>query len=369
MIPYSPRVQTDLVNSVEHKHAVWAYDANITPYAPVELELVTATINYDENRAPLVVLNGSMKIPDQALLDFLDPRRDVRIFVMAGYVYADGRTDFQKIVELRLLERVVRRPVGDMVIVAVSDEQRIMDYRFTTTQTWGPNDVATDVIYSLLSQIVGHNYPIQIEPSGRTFVAAGKTETLPPGGDVWAQIQSIGDRIGYRIYHNGLDTYVAERDRVNAGAATAQFRVGQRGTVIGSEAALDRTDFANLVVVTFTGGDLPVHGWAEVKAGPYGSTAIGRVALAVDVDAVGTSAQAEYAAAAMLGRAITRGRKMSLEVANATYWVRPMDTITVQLATGPQERHFVSSIEFDIPTGTMNVQTRQPENVVITTGE
>ncbi|ARU53514.1 hypothetical protein CBR64_20880 [Cellulosimicrobium cellulans] len=82
-----------------------------------------------------------------------------------------------------------------------------------------------------------------------------------------------------------------------------------------------------------------------------------------------SSLKASAVAAARVRRTISRGRQMSVEAAAAAYWLRPGHTITVQLPTGPQERHLVSSVTFDLPSGTMHVRTRVPVDVTITTGE
>lgn len=71
----------------------------------------------------------------------------------------------------------------------------------------------------------------------------------------------------------------------------------------------------------------------------------------------------------MATRAVTRGRSLSIEYGHAPLWVRPGQTATVQLASGSQERHLVSCVDLDIPSGRGHITTRKPENVTATTGE
>lgn len=366
--PYDPRARADLTKSVRHVHEVWAFDKDSPIYNPTKLDLVNATINYDENRAPLVSLNGSMQVPTDTTLDFLDPRKNVRLFVLAGYVYDDGRRDIQKVCELGLRERIVRRPQNDMVLAAASDEMRVQDAVSTETYTFSSNDDGGTAIRHLIQDALG-DVPVQVTVTRRAFVDPGDNLILEPGGSIWDMIQTIADRIGAWVYHDGLGVFHVVAQPTASGSAEATLRVGDGGTIKGSESVLGSEAFANFVMVEYTGGDLPVRGWAEVKEGDYGTTAIGRRAKVVKLETTGTVAQAEGAATAMLWRAMSRGRSMSLEVAQAMYWLRPGHTATVQLPTGPQERHLVASVEFDIPIGTMNIKTRQPENVAITTGE
>jgi hypothetical protein len=67
----------------------------------------------------------------------------------------------------------------------------------------------------------------------------------------------------------------------------------------------------------------------------------------------------------LLKRQISRGRAMSL-MTPSPYWLRPGDTVTAQLPTGPQERHLVASTAFRFPSGECSIRTRLPANVEIT---
>jgi hypothetical protein len=159
---------------------------------------------------------------------------------------------------------------------------------------------------------------------------------------------------------------------INAGSASASFTVGTGGTLTSSETSLSRKLFGNTVLVKYSwydGDQRTAFGYAEVTSGPLAVSAVGRKVIEREYERKGTAAQAKASAAALVRRAITRGRSMSLEFEHAPFWLRPGQTITVQLPTGPQERHLVSRVDFDIPSGRGHVRTRQPENVSIETGE
>lgn len=370
MLPYDSRAQSELMRSVEHVTQVLAYDADAPPSVPpIPLDLITATLEYDENRAPLAVMNGSLQIPEESILTFLDPRRNIRILVLAGYKYEDGQEDVAWIADLGLRSRVVRRPQNDLVFTATTDEMRVLDYAATAPITWSSAVSGSTAIVGLLERVFDHTYQIKSLIDSRPFIPAGQTETLLPGESFWTKIQDIADRIGARVYETGHKQFLITHDVTEAGSAKASLRTGPSGSIMSSETSLDREDFANLVVVTYTGGDTRTSGYAQVKDGPFGTNTIGPIVKSVQIDGVGNSGVASQAAANLVARASSRGRSMSLECANAMYWLRPLDTVTVQLPTGPQSRHLISAVTFDLPNGTMNVRTRQPENVIITTGE
>lgn len=365
--PFDPRAQNALTRPITHVHSVLAYDEDITPYAPVPLHLATASLSFDEDSAPHVVLTGATQVPDQAGLDFLDPRRNVRIAVQAGYVYDDGVHDVHTIANLGLRSRVVRRPQNDLVIVAASDELRVQDYLTLTPATFTPQDDTGDVIARLIGSAVGSTTVVNTLGYDR-FVAPGQTVTLD-AGEMWPFIQGLADTAGAWVYHDGLSTWHIAPQPLEAGAASATLSVGPRGVIHSSESSVSREAFANLVLVELTQNGTSSQGWAEVRSGPLGTAAIGRRGIKVDLSIFGTTGDPATIASSLVRRAVTRGRQVSLECAAAMYWLRPGQTVTVQLPTGPQERHLIASIVFDMPAGTMNLKTRLPENVTITTGE
>ncbi|KFD43156.1 hypothetical protein IU11_14030 [Cellulosimicrobium sp. MM] len=371
--PYRADVLAQLSQPLQHVHRVYAYAPSIGEGSRLDLDLITATLEYDEDRAPHVVFNGSIQVPEsQSDLDFLDPRKNRRLVVEVGYVYSDGYEDVHKVADLGLRERVTRRPQNDVTILAASDEAVIQDHRYTSSNGWAAGSSVQGAIFTLLWQIVGMDYPIDRSLSSER-VLAGEYE-LAAGDDPWNAIQNLADQGDAWVYHDGMGTFHIVAQPKDAGAAAATFTVGREGTITASEVALDRQEFANFIVVEYeyedsTGATVVNRGWAEVTSGDYGTASVGRVARTVRLAMKGTTTAARVAANSMLWRTVSRGRRMHIEVAAATYWLRPGMTVTVKLPTGPQERHLVKSVTFNLPSGSMSVHTRLPENVNITTGE
>lgn len=94
---------------------------------------------------------------------------------------------------------------------------------------------------------------------------------------------------------------------------------------------------------------------------------VGRHALQVTRNNAGSVGTAQESAAAILRRAVTRGNSVDL-LALAHWWLRPGDTVSVQLPVGEPAQQLVSRVSFGLTDGRMSVVTRQPLNVEITTG-
>lgn len=346
--------------------------------APITLDVISGNVTWNEDATPHVQAALTCRIPDsQATLDALDARLNRRLVVTGGYrVPGDGETHV--LCDLMLSERIVSRSEGQatMTIRAVSDEQRVIDTRpINASRTYGPTSDGGAAIAELIqwgtSGSPAASQPVHVTASG-TFVAADDSLLIDREDELWSSIQDIADRIGAWVYHDGLGTFHVVPQPVKAGSAVAQFQVGAGGTITNSESSLTREEFANTVVVTYSwydGDQRTAFGYAEVTSGPYAVAAVGRKVIKVDIERKGTAAQAKAAAAQMLSRAISRGRSLGLEFDHAPLWLRPGQTVTVQLATGPQVRHLVSRVDIDIPSGHGHIQTRQPEDVTITTGE
>ena len=117
-----------------------------------------------------------------------------------------------------------------------------------------------------------------------------------------------------------------------------------------------------------TGTDRTVIASAWATTGEHAVGAVGWRWQVFERTSPTTQAAANAAARVLLGRALSRGRSLSV-TAVAAYWLRPGHTVTVQLPTGDQERHLVSRVDFDIPAGLMTVRTRRPVTADVENGE
>lgn len=334
------------------------------------LDVTQGTVEYDEDSAPAIRATLTCKVPSLATLDALDPRLGRRLVVTTGY-RVPGTAEQHVLCDLLLTGRRVRRPENVMVLTAASDEQLVMDTRpITASRSFTSTSDGGQAIRSLIQWAVP-GADVRVTATG-SFVDAGDTLLIDREDDLWPAIQDVADRIGAWVYHDGLGTFHVVPQPLNARAASAMLSIGAAGTITRSEADLNREEFANTVVVQYRwydGEQRSAFGWAEVTSGPFAVGAVGRKVKTVTIERKGTVAQARSAAAVIVRRAVTRGRSLSLEFEHAPFWLRPGHTATAQLVTGPQDRHLIRSVQFDLPSGRAQARTRQPENVSITTGE
>ncbi len=369
--PYAPDVVTRLLEPVvQTVHAVTAYRPAFGVELGHRLHLTSGTVSIDEDRAPRFVLDATVGLPDQALLDYLDPRTGTRVLVEVGYEYAGRVLDQHALCDLGLRERVVRRPQNDVTLRAGSDEFYVMDYTLAAPLTFS---ASTPVRVALLAILTAHDATAPVLITARRAGAGlGESLTVEPGRE-WEAVRDLADRIDAVVYHDGLTRFVVEDQVLTVGAAAARIETGSVGTLTGTEVMLDRTDFANFVMVVYrwrdsTGAEQVRRGYAQVTNGPYGTDTIGRVGRVVVRERAGSVAEAQTEAASLLPRTVSRGRRVHVEAARALYWLRPAHTVVMRFPLGTDERALVTRLTFDLPTGTMSVHTRQPETITITTG-
>jgi hypothetical protein len=171
------------------------------------------------------------------------------------------------------------------------------------------------------------------------------------------------------VYDNGLRQWRIEPRPAVASRAVASLKVGANGTITRSASTVTRDDWANTVRLryrwrTAAGADQLVTGYAAVTSGPYAPATAGTRVYIEERETPSTTAAANRAAKAILARMLARSRSYQL-TAHAAYWLRAGHTITVQLPTGGQERHLVSSVVFRPLAGLMDLTTRLPDTASV----
>ncbi|TDE91590.1 hypothetical protein EXU48_15710 [Occultella glacieicola] len=373
--PFMEQAATAINEPITHVWRIEAWPPGATEGIPLAVN--NGTLTYDEAWAPHVQASLQCQVPtDQATLDALDPRTNCRIHIYLGYVYQRGTEDVHLIADLGLFARTVNRPQNTMDLSAMSDEIRLL------SNAWlgGAQPPKTGAAEALVWTINAGLDPINagsIDTQIGTEVAADQLTELAIGyGDSYGSLfTTIQDSTETWAYCPGAVAghWVIRYRPTLAGRSAAQFTTGPGGNVFESEADLSREDWHNAVLVRHrwkdTGGtDHEVRGIAVINSGAHGAVSVGRHVLTIDRTTPTSQSAADAAAAAKVRRTISRGRQFNVSVP-AAYWVRPGHTVTIQLPTGPQERHLVASVEFRFPSGDMSVRTRVPENVTITEGE
>lgn len=327
----------------------------------VGLDLEGGTLTWDETRSPRVTANLSCRVPtDQALLDRIDPRiGGTRLRVDVGYFRPDGNEDVQQIVDLGLRSRRVTRPDDIMTITAASDEALVIDAGPTKSGTV-TNASTTGAISAVINQVLTTTPVVDV---------GGPTGPAVSGvlfDDRWDVINDLADRIEKQVFDNGLRTwYINSTPLLDTPAL--EVKVGEGGTIIGSDAGLDRDEgFYNFVWLRYewTDGsnvDHKIDATQRIQTGPYAATTGNYRIFKQERQVATTQTEADNAAAALVGRTVTRGRSFEVECISA-YWLRPGHTIEVTLPLGSPEQHLVTAVTFDLRAGTMRVTTRLPDN-------
>lgn len=371
--PWLPRA-SDAVRQPALRH-VWTVTAHPRTGPPIPLAVENGQLTFDESWSPHVQADLTLQVPlDQDTLDALDPREGCRIRISAGYRYPGGREDVHPIADLVLTDRDVSRPGNRMTLRGTSDEALVLDSVALTPATPPATGVAEAIAWALQVSIPGAQNIVNTLGAGyRPDLLADMF--VSTGESYWSLITALTDAAGIWVYEDGSRTWRIRQRPVRSSRSSLIASTGANGTVLRSDATLNRRDWYNAVVVrhywkTTAGDDRAVYGRARVTGGsPMNPATTGMKALVIDRDVPISQAAANTAAGSLLARTISRGRGLSVDVANAPYWTRPGDTVAVQLPTGPQVRQLVASIAYRFPAGDATITTRQPENVDITTGE
>lgn len=351
-----------------HGHVLRARATHPAFEAPVELDVVNASVGWDESRSPEVQATMTVALTG-VTADMLDPRTGVRVELDVGYRRPDGVEDVQPFVDLGVRRASENQPGGAITLDLASDEALLIDgspaagFGLTNASTAG-------AIIALVNQVVS--------PRPRFFVAAqsGPAVSVNPVTDRWETIRDLADQQNCRVYDDGLRGWVYDNRAITVGPinvpADVALVAGEGGTLLETESVADRGEWANyafLRYVWFNASNVPqqITATAFVASGPfYINGPAGKVIYIEEREVPTTQAAANTAAANVLRRRLADARSMTL-TSIAQYWVRPGMTIDVTLLGGTRRRHLVGAVDFDPLNGTMRVTTRLPEDSVFDT--
>jgi hypothetical protein len=339
-----------------------------------EIPAESASVKFSEDWAPHV--QASITAPagfTDAQLAALDPRSNTRLGIYAGYRY-QGANDLKLLANVGLRKREVVRPSNQLQITASSDEARAMD-RLREEVTGLPTFAGINEAVQWLANYSVYPETAVLESDYANGTDAGSVAglELDVGGQLWSPIEDAASRAGKWVYCTGPRKWRITAKTSASGAVSHALAVGKAGTVEESNSALDRTEWANHSIVEYTwtdgaGVSQRVIGRARVTSGPFSVNTVGYKTDHKTYERPATQAQANAAAASRVRNLVTRGRGISLSAVSA-YWLRPGHTVSITLPQGATENHIVKSVDFDLGSGRMNLETRQPIDATITTGE
>lgn len=340
-----------------------------------DLDLKDVQVTFSEDWSPYAQVSLTIPVPaDPVLLDeVLDPRRDSRILVRAGYTYPDGTHQIADLADVGVRERPLRRPADEIALDAGSAEYRAMDYR---AMYWA--DMERAGINEAITWLAGYaqNSPrISSEMPARHGAAQLAEIDVSIGDTYWSLMQEAAQRTNTRVWCDERNVWRIAPRVERTGTPVHRLAVGHGGTITDTLANLRRDEWYNSVLLEYN--------WRNATPEREERVLYGRALATTGPFAVGTAGYRTYyekrerpigqwsannAAAAMLRTLISRGRTRTI-TAGAAYWLRPGDTVTVALPTGEEEPHIVQSVTFRPMEGLMDVTTRQPLDVTIDTGE
>lgn len=372
--PYSTELLELITGDLKHTAAVTVHPLTGDPYE-LDLENGSLSVTFSEDWAPYVQTNIGAAVPTlQSELDRLDPRQACRIGIDVGYEFPDGSSEIFPLADLMLRTRDVKRPSSMVDLTAASNEAMTQDYTwrsdFPLMPTTGINEAVSWCLeYSSIP--FGYNLSSSF-PAGA--YASYLTELAIGWGDsMWRMLDEIASRTGRRIFCDEFGLWRIRYRATTTGTSQISLTVGENGTLLDTTTSLTREDWYNEVVVLHewrdsAGVDQRAFGSASVTSGPFRTGAVGWKSTVLKSDRPISFDTAKAMAVTKLENLVTRGRSLRL-TAIAAYWLRPGHTITVQLPTGEPELYLIQSITFHPLSGLMDITTRQPLDVTITTGD
>lgn len=368
---FAPEVAQLITRTHEQRVTI---TADVAGPATLTLDVLDYDLDWDETRTPRVQGSVDVAVPEtQATLDLLDPRTLVKVHVIAAYRLLSGVWDEHEVAQVYLRQRRVTRSESGAVLRLdlASAESLLID-------GLGENPTAGDATYTA-TDLTAATRQLVTDCFAGTPLAGMPTDgvvtspplTIPTAPHPWDAISDQAEQYDVNIYDNGTGRFTVARRRTTVADAVLSLSVGANGTIIESTSGVTRDDWANWVAVSYlwttaAGAQLTDGGYANVTAGPFAVANAAYKILTVTKNMKGDNASGNRLARTTLRRMLARSRSYSVTSVPA-WWVRPEDTVTLQLPLGSQERHLVSRVGFR--PGAMTIETRLPDTSSTITGE
>lgn len=369
--PYAADADERIRHSARHVLTATAYPNG--GGAPIELDVESASLVFDDSTAPRIQGTLTCKAPSNATLDALDARKTFRVKVYAGYKYDSVTEDVQLLADLHARDRDVQRPQNRVVFTLHSDEGLAMDYRRLAWDSQPPQSNVLDAVQYHVNIATNGTGGLVVSDYPNDFGAAAVAGLVQdPGTSGWDMLHEIASRAGVAVYCQSDRTWRIAKPQAISSTVSLNLTGGGGGTLIESKAVTSRENFRNAVCIRYRwrsadNVDHVIYGHAYVGAGDYSLAAIGYNSYFEDRDYAVTQEQANQAAVTALQALSRRGRSFVLKGISA-YWLRPGQTVTATLPDADgQERLLVSAVSFDFPSGAMQVRLRQPEDYELKT--
>ncbi|WP_156380231.1 hypothetical protein [Arthrobacter sp. Soil762] len=343
---------------------------------PVELDIETGWVKFDDSVAPRIQASLTCKIPaDTSVLESLDARRTFRVRIYAGYKWNSVEKDVQLLADLHVRSRSITRPNNRMELECWSDEGLAMDYKRLAWDSQPPQTNLLDAVaYHRLIATIGSELPDIVSDYPPEFGTSAVEDLVQePGQSGWDLTVESASRAGVSVYCDPDRTWRIAKPQELSSKTALNLTTGGGGIIIDSNSVYSRENFHNAVCIKYawkddSNVDHVVYGHAFIATGPLSLIEIGYNSYFEERNVPATQAQADAAASAVLTAHSRRGRSFSVAAVSA-YWLRPGMTVTATLPEGEQERVLVSAVYYNFPSGSMSVRLRQPEDIDISNTE
>jgi hypothetical protein len=366
--PFDPEVEQLVTQTHYQDFTAVAVVAAVT----YPLEVTAYSVDWDGDRTPRVSARLDCVVPDEAVLAALDPRTSVRVKVTVAYRLPSGVLDSHQVADLHLRDRTVNRPGNTMTLTCASDDMLLVDAAPSAAFYEGflLHDSAVGFIDQTIDQLVlgtpaaPATFVSTMPTDGGEFVA----EAFP--SDWWNVMVDAADAMDADLYDNGDRVFRLAPRRYLTSDSSAVLSVGANGSITESQSGVDRDRWYNAATLLWVWSNranplLPDRTWgiAYVDSGPFAAASSGRREFVQRRDGQVSAITAQRAAVTVLRRLLAKARTYRID-AVAMWWLRPSDTVTIQLPTGTQERHLVASVVFNTG-GKMTVVTRLPDDTSV----
>lgn len=313
-------------------------------------------VTMDALRAPRVTAQLTMPLPESiADADYSDHRKGARLLIRAGYELG-GQRWADTLADLPIRDRVLDRARATLNLTASGAEALVLDRPQPAVLSYAVGASVEAVCRDVLARTLGTYSLTNVGVTGTLLDEV----TAPPGADLFDLLETVTDAADAYLYADEVGKWWLTREP-KPGPVTVTLAPGLGGTLTDHTQDLTRALYASRVLV--------VHEWTD-EATNTARRVVGQATHATHTgDAARTrvvrrstpvgQATANAAAAALLARFRLAGGGQTA-TAIADYRVRPGATVSIAHPLGPAAAALVTSVRFELDTGTMTLSTRDP---------
>lgn len=365
------------------KHVITAYVEG------QEIDVIDASVTLDETWAPYAQAELTIALPNETVLDLLDPRNDVRVSIYMTQTFGNSdqvsvlttqfggqtcaavttawtglflyeisaqhyypfnafglRAATTRSLNLTLRERRLDYANSEVSLTLSSDEALLQDYALVQNTNYVPNTTSVRYIIQYVLSLIGRT--LTDGSADGTFAAdAGIWE---PGQNAWDYLQPLIQAAGLRLYCDENRVWYLVSDVTNI---PGSIQLAYTGTVTDANETISRdsTDWYDAVVIKYEYVDGSGN---TIVAYDSASTLGFSKVLNLTYD---TAYPGAGAAARVLARAQGRGRVNDIS-AISDYSAAPGIEASITMPFVDTQVGNLSAVTWNYPNDEMTVKTR-----------